>query len=272
MYDDRGNGISISPRLIIAVVIVGFSLVSYFGHSVKNPVTGRTQHISISAEDEVAIGLQSAPAMAQQFGGESSNFSERALVQKVGERVVANLPSEAPKYPFEFHLLADSKTINAFALPGGQVFITQGLLSKLDTEGELAGVLGHETGHVIARHSAQQMAKGNLLSGLVGAAGVASTHGYASQQAAAAVGQFVLLKYGRDDELEADKLGLRFMAAAGYDPNSMIDVMKILDKVSSGSSQPDFLSTHPNPGNRIEHIQADLKELFPHGVSEGLKK
>lgn len=270
MYDDRGNGIGISPRVVIALVIVGFSLVSYFGHSVKNPVTGRTQHIAISAEDEVAIGLRSAPAMAAQFGGESRDAMARALVEKVGERVAAHLPAEAPRYPFEYHLLADDRTVNAFALPGGQVFITQGLLRRLETEGQLAGVLGHETGHVIARHSAQQMAKGDLLSGLVGAAGVASTHGYASQQAAAAVGQFVLLKYGREDELEADALGLRFMAGAGYDPRAMVGVMKILEKASGGSGQPDFLSTHPNPGNRIEHIEAELKRMYPGGVPGGL--
>ncbi len=213
--------------------------------------------------------------MAQQFGGLHHDTQARQLVSAVGQQLVATLPPEAPRYPFEFHLLADPKTVNAFALPGGQIFITAALLERLETRGQLAGVLGHEIGHVLGRHSAEQMAKAQLTQGLVGAATVGASdyaNPRATQQIAGMVGNMVMLKYGRGDELESDKLGLRFMYAAGYDPRSLIQVMEILREASGGSKQPEFMSSHPDPGNRIEHIQQEIQALFPGGVPEGLTK
>ncbi|MGH7241978.1 MAG: M48 family metalloprotease [Phycisphaerales bacterium] len=274
--DRQGPSIRIPPRLIIGAIIALIAVVGFFANSTKNPITGRTQHISISPQQEVVLGLQSAPQMAQEFGGLSSDREATARVKSVGQKLVAKLPPEATPYPFEYHLLADQKTVNAFALPGGQVFITEALFSRLETEGQLAGVLGHETGHVLARHSAAQMAKGQLTQGLVQAVGVASSDSAQGAQNAAQIAQmvggFINLKYGREDELEADRLGLRFMRACGYDPRAMIQVMEILKKASGGSGQPEFMSTHPDPGNRIEHIQAELKELFPGDDFAGLQK
>lgn len=267
-------------RLILAAVIAGIAVIGYFANSSTNPVTGKNQHISLSREQEIALGLQSAPEMAHQFGGLSRDPRATALVEQVGARIVANLPPEAPPYPFKYHLLADPKTVNAFALPGGQIFITEALFVLLETEGQLAGVLGHETGHVLGRHSAEQMAKADLTQGLIGAAGVAASDGSdggrGAQQIASLVGNFVMLKYGRDDELEADRLGLRLMFRAGYDPRAMVGVMQILDKAGGGgggggASQPEFTSTHPNPGNRIEHINAAISQDFPTGLPAGLK-
>lgn len=269
-------GLRVPPRLIIGAVIALFAVIGYFANSSKNAITGRTQHISISPEQEVALGLQSAPQMAQEFGGLSRDARATQLVKEVGKKLISKLPAEATPYPFEYHLLADPKTVNAFALPGGQIFITEALFSRLETEGQLAGVLGHETGHVLARHSAAQMAKSQLTQGLVQAVGVASSDAAGGAQSAAQIAQmvggFINLKYGRDDEIEADRLGLRFMRASGYDPRAMIRVMEILKKASGGSGQPEFMSTHPDPGNRIEHIQAELLELFPGDSFEGLTK
>lgn len=269
-------GIRIPPRLIIGAVIALIAVGSYFANSSKNAITGRTQHISISPEQEVALGLQSAPQMAQQFGGLSNDRDATALVKRIGQKLVSKLPSEATPYPFEYHLLADPKTVNAFALPGGQIFITEALFSRLETEGQLAGVLGHETGHVLARHSAAQMAKSQLTQGLAQAVGVASSDSAQGAQNAARIAQmvggFVNLKYGRDDELEADRLGLRFMLASGYDPRSMIRVMEILKEASGGSGQPEFMSTHPDPGNRVQVIEGWIKEAYPSGLPEGLQK
>jgi predicted Zn-dependent protease len=261
----------IPPRMIIAAVFAVIALFGYLANTSTNPVTGKTQHVALTPEQEVALGLQSAPQMAQQFGGLSADRAAVELVKSVGAEIVRVLPPEAPKYPFEYHLLADRKTVNAFALPGGQIFITEALLSRLETEGQLAGVLGHETGHVLARHSAAQMAKGQLTQGLVTAVGVAGSDSVAGQRQAAAVagmvGNMINMKYGRDDELEADTLGLRFMLAAGYDPRSMIRVMEILREASGGSGQPEFMSTHPDPGNRIQHIESWLKEHATGGKS-----
>lgn len=267
--------VRIPPRLLIAGVIAVVAILGYFGKTSLNPVTGKKQHISLSPQQEVAIGLQSAPEMIRQMGGEHPDPDAQRLVDTVGAKLVAVLPAEPTPYPYEFHLLADAKTVNAFALPGGQVFITAALLSRLETEGQLAGVLGHEIGHVIGRHSAERMAKAELTQGLVQAVGVAGSDGSGpntAAQLATMVGNFINLKYGREDELESDKLGLRFMHDAGYDPRAMIGVMEILEKASGGSSQPEFASTHPNPGNRVERIKEHLAQMFPQGIPDGLTK
>ncbi len=265
----------IPVKLFLGLAIAAISLITYCSKSQVNPVTGKAQHIGISMEQEVAMGLQSAPQMAQEFGGLHPDSKAQALVDSVGQELVSVLPAEAPPYPYEFHLLADSTTVNAFALPGGQVFITVALLSRLETRGQLAGVLGHEIGHVIGRHSAERIAKSQLTQGLVGAAGVAGSDLGSAQgaaQAASVVGNMMLMKYGRGDELESDRLGLQFMQRAGYDPRAMIRVMEILREASGGGSRPEFMSTHPDPGNRIEQIQQELARMFPGGVPDGLRE
>ena len=258
-------------RIIIAVVIAAFSVVSYFSSSSHNAITGENQHIGMSEEEEVAMGLQSAPEMANQFGGVSRNAEGNAIVRQIGGEVVRQSVAKTSKYQFNFHLLADPQTVNAFALPGGQIFITEALLTRLKTKGQLAGVLGHEVGHVLARHSAEHVAKQKLTSGLTTAAviGVDPTRGGA--QMAQMVAGLINMKYGRGDELEADKLGLRLMSEAGYDPRALIGVMEILEQASGGSRQPEFASTHPSPANRVQKIQDGLAALFPSGVPSGLK-
>ena len=262
----RGGGSGCSGRLIMAAAIAIFSLISYFGATQNNPITGETQHVSITPEQEIALGLQAAPQMEQEFGGEDPNTQDQAIVDQIGNNVLQGSPASRAPYQFEFHLLSDPQTINAFALPGGQIFITRALYDKLQTEGQLAGVLGHEIGHVVARHSAEQIAKAQLTEGLTGAAVIAAYDpnnpaSANSAQIAALIGQLVTLKYGRDDELEADKFGVCFMNDAGYDPNEMIGVMKILQAAGSGNQPPEFFSTHPDPGNRIQRIQEDIQNI-----------
>ena len=276
IYDNgerRGGG---GGRLLIALVVAGFSLVSYFSMRVYNPVTHQTQHVGVTAEQEIALGLQAAPQMAAQYGGADPDRADQDRVDKIGRELLAQSDAKQTPYRFEFHALADPKTINAFALPGGQVFVTAGLLHLLETDGQLAGVLGHEMGHVVARHGAQQMAKEHLTQGLTGAAVLAtydpnnpSTQRNAA--VAAMVAKLVTMRFGRQDELQADQLGVRLMAQAGYDPRAMIQVMKILEKASPGG-QAEFFSTHPNPEHRIDRIQAAITQAFPSGVPGGLKE
>jgi len=265
-------------RLLIALVVAAISVITYLSQSQINPVTGEKQHISLSADQEIALGLQAAPEMEQQFGGEDRDPNLERLVERVGSSIVAQ--SDAGKSPyvghFDFHALADSQTINAFALPGGQIYITRALLSRMTTEGQLAGVLGHEIGHVVLRHSAERIAQQQLTQSLTGAAVLATydpdnPNSRNSAAVAMMIGQLITLKYGRGDELESDKFGVRFMSQAGYDPRSMIDVMKILAE-SGGGGGPEFFKTHPNPENRIEKIEAAIKEVFPNGVPGNLKK
>jgi predicted Zn-dependent protease len=259
-------------RIVIAVGMAIFALISYFGSTEYNPVTREKQHISLTPKQEIALGLQAAPEMISQFGGMYPDAKAQALVDRVGQRVVTDSSARDTGWQFEFHLLGDPQTVNAFALPGGQVFITAALFQRLQTEGQLAGVLGHEAGHVVARHSAERIAKMNLTEGLTGAVVIASGD-YNAGQMAAMIGQLVNMKYGRDDELQSDRLGVRFMAQAGYDPRAMIDVMHVLAEASGGAArQSEFFSTHPNPENRIAKIQEAIKEQFPDGVPEGLQK
>ena len=259
-------------RLILAVVFIGFSFISYLSSKEFNPVTGEDQYISLTPRQEIALGLQAAPQMIQQYGGLYPDQKYQDMVDNIGLSLVRKSKASETVYQYDFHLLNDRQTINAFALPGGQVFITAALFGELKTEAQLAGVLGHEIGHVVARHSAQQIAKSNLTEGILNGVMVASDPSGSAAQAAAYIGQLVNMKYGRDDELESDKLGIRFMVKSGYDPYAMIGVMQILAEASNGGDQPEFFSTHPNPTNRIDEIKKAINELYPNGLPSGLKK
>lgn len=252
----RGGGSSI--RLIIGVVIAIISIISYIASREYNPVTGENQYLSITAEQEIALGQQSAPEMVQEFGGLSPDDQAQSLVDDIGYNIVNNSVARTTPWQFEFSVLDDPQTINAFALPGGPVFITSGLLSELTTEDEVAGVLSHEIVHVLARHSAQQLASSQLTNGLIGAVGVASGDANAAQTAAV-IGQLVNMRYGRGDEIQSDTLGVCLMIASGYDPNGMIRVMEVLASAGGGSGQPEFFSTHPNPENRVAQIEAAIQ-------------
>lgn len=276
MSVNRGGGAG--GRILIAVVLAILAIVGYFMSTQKvfNPITQEDQRIALTVPQEIAMGLQSAPEMESEFGGLDPDQSLQAKVEEIGKSVVAGSDASKTEYPFDFHLLADTQTVNAFALPGGQVFITRALFNLLQSDGELAGVLGHEAGHVVARHTSEQLAKSQLIQGLAGAAGVGlydpnHPESATAAQVAMLVGNVIDMKYSRSDESQADQLGVRFMVQAGYDPRSMIKVMQILQQAGGSSSQPEFLSTHPDPGNRIEAIQKEIDAEFPNGVPDGLK-
>ncbi len=264
-------------RLLAALVVAAIALFGYFGSSVFNPITEEKQHVAgITPEQEVALGLQAAPEMAQQFGGLDPDPQAQARIDQIGEQLVSRSAAGQSPYRFEFHVLDDPETINAFALPGGQIFITEGLLRRLKTEGQVAGVLGHEIAHVVARHGAEHIAKQQLTQGLTGAAVLATydpsdPSSRSSAAVAAMIGQLVTMRFGREDELESDRLGVSFSSEAGYDPRSMIKLMQILEESSEGNRAPEFFSTHPNPENRIQQIQAAIQERFPEGVPSSLE-
>ena len=265
-YDRRPSPFSgCGPRIIIALVIAAFTLFQYLSTPTEqNHFTGRTQHLNLNPAEEIQMGLASAPQMAREFGGLSRDAQAAALVKRVGQKIISSTDAGATQYRFDFHLLADRQTINAFALPGGQIFITEALLRLLGTEDELAGVLGHEVGHVVGRHSSEQIAKSNLFSGFTQAIIVAASggdHSYDTARLAQWANQLINMKYGRDDETEADKLGVRFLMQCGYEPEGMLRVMDVLKKASGGSRQPEIMSTHPDPGNRAEVIKAEIERL-----------
>ncbi|MBP9192491.1 MAG: M48 family metalloprotease [Ignavibacteria bacterium] len=252
-----------NPRFLIAIVIAAVALISYYSKTEVNPITGEKQRVSLTQEQEVALGLQTAPQMIRQMGGEYNDPKVQAMVDRVGMKIVNGTEAGRSKYKFDFHVLADPNTVNAFALPGGQIFITMGLLNMLKTEDELAGVLGHEIGHVIGRHSAEHMAKEELTQGLVSAGTIATMdpNNPGMQNAIAQyIGSVINMKYGREDELEADRYGVKYLFETGYDPEAQIEVMEVLKKASGGQNPPEFLSTHPNPDNRIEAIKKYIRD------------
>lgn len=262
MYEDsyRRGGVGCNPRVILGILIIGGTLLyHWFGTTeYQNEFTGRKQTLAMpSAQEEIALGLQSAPQMIRESGGLSRDSAARSLVDKVGARLLESTAARQTPYQFKFHLLADGRTVNAFALPGGQIFITEGLFRRLKSEDQLAGVLGHEMGHVVGRHSNEQMANTRLWSGLAQGVGILTSDGHnnTGAQLAQMAAQYRVMKFSREDELESDALGVRFMSQAGYDPEALIGVMEILAQVSGGGRQSDFMSSHPNPENRIEKIR-----------------
>ncbi|HEX8199714.1 MAG TPA: M48 family metalloprotease [Isosphaeraceae bacterium] len=275
---DRGPGRGVNLRWVLALIVAAIGVIGYMARTEINPVTGEKQHIAMSVDQEMALGLQAAPRMAREMGGEiDPDRDPRArLVEEVGRRLVQ--ASNAGRSPyvenFHFYLLDDPRTINAFALPGGQIFITRALFEKLETEAELAGVLGHEIGHVINRHAAEHMATGQLGQMLATAVGVGASdergHGRTAAMAAMMANQMLQLKYGRDDESESDRYGLEAMAQAGYDPTGMLDVMRVLKEASQGNRPPEFLSSHPLPETRLQEIEAQIRAAYPDGIPRDL--
>lgn len=257
------TGLFSKGKLIIAAIIAVIAIISYYSKTEVNPVTGEKQRVSLSQEQEVVLGLQSAPEMIEQFGGTYDDPKVRDLVSRVGNKIVSSTEASKSKYKFNFHVLADPNIVNAFALPGGQIFITMGLYKLLKTEDQLAGVLGHEIGHVVGRHSAEHMAKEELTQGLVQATDIATYDPNSpNMQSAIAryVGGMINMKYGREDELESDRFGVKYLVQSGYNPESMIDVMQILKQAGGPRGQPEFMSSHPDPENRITKIREYIEE------------
>jgi hypothetical protein len=166
--------------------------------------------------------------------------------------------------------------VNAFALPGGQIFITTTLLDQLENEAQLAGVLGHEIGHVIHRHSAEHMAKGQLGQSLVGAVAVGASGedgaGRMAGMAAMMANNMLQLKYGRDDETESDATGIEYMVAAGYDPREMLGVMKVLERAGGGRKGVEWTQSHPLPQNRMDAIARAIEKNFTPAQLASLSK
>ncbi|MGH7244532.1 MAG: M48 family metalloprotease [Phycisphaerales bacterium] len=220
-----------------------------------NPTTGRSQLNMLSRDDEIKMGIESKPEMLKEYGGEVKNADARAYVSNLGHQLAAQTEADNPGLPWEFALL-DSDVINAFALPGGKVFVSKGLAIKMTNEAQMAGVLGHEIGHVTARHINEKVTRQtgasvglSVISAVIGGGGDAIT-GLAGQAV-----QITLLSYDRGQESEADTLGMRYMVKCFYNPIGQLQVMEILKKEAGTSNQPEFLQTHPIPDTRIKAIQ-----------------
>ena len=224
----------------------------------KNPVTGKKQITFMSPAQEQAIGDQSDPSIVAAYGlYEDQEMQD--FVNKKGQQM--GLVSHRPDLKYTFRIL-DSPVVNAFALPGGYVYFTRGIMAHFNNEAEFAGVLGHEIGHITARHSAQQQTKQIL--GQIGLiAGIVVSPQFAQFADQASQGLSLLfLKNGRDDESESDKLGVEYSTKIGYDAHEMADFFQTLGRLQAqaGASIPDFLSTHPNPVDRFGKVHEHADE------------
>ena len=225
-----------------------------------NPVTGRREIALVSEGQEIQMGQQGAQQVAQEIG----LINDQALqqyVQNIGAALAAK--SERPNLPWTFRAV-DDPTPNAFALPGGYIFITRGLLDLMNNEAELASVLGHEIGHVTARHSVQQMSQQQLAQLALGVGAIISpTVAQFGGIAAQGLG-LLFLKYGRDDERQADDLGFKYALNQGYDVREMDDIFRSLQRIGEASKQsplPTWLATHPGEAERIQSIEAKVAQL-----------
>jgi len=232
-----------------------------------NPVTGRRELSLISEAQEVQMGREASAGDLKRVG-EVPQVEVQAMVRRIGMAMAAK--SERPNLPWEFHVLDDA-AVNAFAYPGGFIFVTRGLLTNLNSEAELAEVIGHEIGHVTAKHSVVQMSQQQLAQiGLVGASIFSST--VAKYGDVLGTGASLLfLKFGRDDELQSDALGFQYSLAQGYDVREAPKVFETLGRLSGGGGRiPEWQSTHPDPGNRAQRAEQRAAQLAP-GALNGLK-
>ena len=231
------------------------------GACAVNPLTGKRDFVLIPESQEIEIGRQAADQAAQTIGL-YDNAAVQNYVSELGKKLAAQ--SERPNLPWRFQVV-DDPAVNAFALPGGFIFVTRGILTHLTEEAQLVAVLGHEIGHVTARHSVRQLSKAQLAQVGLAAVSVVSDTGAIGQLGAAGLG-ILFLKYGRDAEREADDLGFRYSLNTGYAVRSMPDVFGTLKRVGEAAGAqtlPNWLSTHPSPDERIARITGQINETNP---------
>jgi len=233
------------PRYLFASLLAGCA---------TNPATGKSEISLVSESQEIALGEQTAAAARTSLGDYPDSAVQR-YVHALGARLAAT--TERPSLPWNYEVVDDPE-VNAFAAPGGKVFVTRGILPYLGSEAELAGVLGHESGHVTARHTAQQITRQQLFGvGLIGASILSPQVG----QAAGAIQQglgLLFLSYSRGNEAQADELGFRYMRRLNYDPREMSKTFETLGRVenlSGGGKVPTWAATHPDPGDRLQKAE-----------------
>jgi len=224
-----------------------------------------------SPDTDVKVGKQNAQILEKRLPL-CNDPKVDAYLTNLGMKLVAKLPTRGVQYPWEFHCV-NSKEINAFALPGGYVFINRGAIEVADDEAQLAAVMAHELSHVALRHGTAQASKAQLMQGAAGIFGGifgGSTGGALLTQGVALGAGGLLLRYSRSDETQADVLGTQALYDAGYDPRAMAQFFEKLQAETKGKNPPQFLSDHPNPGNRVDRVDEEVDKLG--GVPQNAKR
>lgn len=249
--------------IIAALLIIAYQ---YFGsEKFENPETGRKSHVGLSTQQEAVLGLESYQQILSQAPTVTSG-PEFDLVQRVMQRLVGSTGATAKDFKWQVSVVRSDQA-NAFCLPGGKMVVYTGILPTANTEAALATVLGHEMAHATSRHGAQRVLQQNLTqTAMVGIAGSLSDMDYQQQRAImGAIGagaQYgVLMPFSRNHESEADHIGLLYMARAGYDPRESIGFWERMEQASRGSP-PEFLSSHPSHGTRIQQLQSWMPQAM----------
>jgi predicted Zn-dependent protease len=229
-----------------------------------NPITGEDElMLDRDYRHDVKLGKEVAPQVEKELKGRIKDQVLQDYINGIGHKIARF--SHNPGFDFNY-IAVNDKSINALALPGGYVFITKGLLLKLENESQLAGILAHETVHVVARNTESMMSKQAGMGALfVLAASQARNQG--EVVAADIAMQLVTFKYSREDERTADLGGMDYMFRAGYNPNGMVETMQILQKEEEANNSCDFFSTHPSPENRIDYLRARIQSHYSDGIA-----
>jgi len=239
------------------ILLIVASIVPLAAGCAINPITGKREFMLIPEEQDVEIGQKYAPEIEKQMGGKIADPAIQAYVNSVGQKVAK--VSHKPDIKYSYVALED-KNINAFALPGGFIFITKGMLQSLRTEAQLAGILAHETVHVVARDSANAMSKEIGVEMLMSAVTSEESAGGGLATVAQLSTQILSLKYSRSDERDADLGALDYLVSAGYTPYGMVESMEIL--AAQNSERPiEFLSTHPHPESRLDYLREKIATM-----------
>lgn len=267
--ETAGNGRTLGAWGL-AFIVCAAGMVAGLQGCTTNEATGRSQYLAMSREEEIKVGAENQAPLTAEFGGAITQPALHGYVADIGRKLAAQTEADNPELPWEFTLL-NSKVINAFALPGGKVFISRGLAEEMTNEAQLAAVLGHEIGHVTAKHSAERMGQalgttigGAILGGLAGAAIGGKDGILIGAGGGATVGGVVALSYSRDQEIEADRLGMRYMEKLNYDPIGAIEVQEILGRAGGGGGTPEILATHPSSATRIAELNKRLDKYYQH--------
>lgn len=241
----------IAMKRTVSIVFSVCLLALFAGGCQVNPVTGENEFNIYSVEQQEAMGRKYAKQVEKELGKSVKDQTVQNYMDNVGQKIVA--VCHTPYEGFEYKAI-DHNSVNAFALPGGYIYITTGMLKQLSNEAQLAAILAHETAHVTARHSAVTMSRGMLIGiGLE----IIAAGGETAQNVADIVANLEGMRYSRTYERQADEIGLDYLVKAGYTPNGMVETMQILNS-QPGGRPFEFLSTHPNPANRIEYIQENI--------------
>jgi len=215
------------------------------------------------------MGERAVRLLVERFHGVSADPVLGETLHRVGERFSSRAEIGQFPYRLHVHLVNDQWIADGFALPGGHIVLTVGLMRQLHSDGEVAAILGHLIGHVVARHGLIRLARSTIHDGLIGATAMASfEQGDRSPSSDRLVEELADMTFERSEELEADTLGLRLMSEAGYDPRAMLGVMGRLEEGQRWGAA--FLGTHPSPDNRVERIRVAIRHIYPDGIPGGL--